>query len=156
MKTGRGWAFRWTLAGVAAVLGVAVVRLGARAVETLRTGLTGPEWVALLLLTGLFVYGEGIRALERRWVPFVVDRARSVSGRALPWRLLGPLYGMALVSTSGRLLLRAWAGVTAIVAAVLLVHALPEPWRGVIDFAVAAALLWGVIALLRALVREWQ
>lgn len=153
---GGGWTFRWAIVGVSAMLSVAVVRLGSRALETLRAGLSGPEWVALVLLTALFVYGEGVRALQRRWVPFVAERAREVSRSALGWRVLAPLYAMALVGARARVLVRAWAGVAAIVVAVLLVHAMPEPWRGVVDFAVAAALLWGVFALLGLLLGSSQ
>jgi hypothetical protein len=96
------------------------------------------------------VWGEGVRALERRWVPGVLARA-ALLGPAAPLRhrLLAPLYAMSLVGAPRRTLARAWLGVVLIVLAVFVVRALPEPWRGIVDTAVALALLWGLIAIVR-------
>lgn len=92
-----------------------------------------------------FAYGEGFRALAHRWVPRMDRRAREL-GRAAPihHRLLAPLYAMSLIGAPTRTLVRAWSGVALIVAAVLIVRMLPEPWRGIIDFAVAIALTIGL------------
>lgn len=142
----------WTVLGVSALFAFAVGRLGWHGLETIRQGLGGLEWTALVLLTVAFVYGEGYRALERRWIPGLIRRARALRfERSGLLRLLGPLHGMSLVGVDRRKLGRAWLGTTAIVAAILVVRALPEPWRGIIDFAVAAALAWGLVALLRRL-----
>jgi hypothetical protein len=140
----------WTLLGVGGLFGSATYRLGSRGLATIQDGLRGGEWAALILLTVVFVYGEGFRALERRWVPGLVSRAdylRREGGTVL--RLLAPLHGLALIGTVGRTRVRAWMGTTAIVLAVLLVRSLPEPWRGIVDFAVASALAWGLVAVLR-------
>lgn len=113
-------------------------------------GLAPAEWVALLLLTLVFVYGEGVRAIERRWVPHFVERARGVRHARNPLvRLLAPLYGLSLIAASRRELVKAWAGIAAIAGLVVLVQRFPHPWRGITDFAVAIALLWGLIAILR-------
>jgi hypothetical protein len=56
---------------------------------------------------------------------------------------------MLLVGAPRPTLARAWLGVAGIVLAVLLVRALPDPWRGIIDLAVAAALAWGLLVLVR-------
>ncbi|NIQ54710.1 MAG: hypothetical protein GWM92_06470, partial [Gemmatimonadetes bacterium] len=61
---------------VAAVFAWAVYRLGVRGIEAIRGGLDPLEWAALVALTLGFVYGEGLRALDRRWVPGLVARAR--------------------------------------------------------------------------------
>ena len=148
------FATAWAVVGVAAILGKAVLALGARGLDTLRAGLGPAETVALLALTALFVWGEGYRALQRRWVPHVIARVRLLRRDPTPVRVaLAPLYAMSLVGRPRKGLLRAWAGVAAIVAAVLLVRAFPEPWRGIVDFAVAAALAWGTVALLA---RGWR
>jgi hypothetical protein len=44
-------------------------------------------------------------------------------------------------------MIKAWGGTAAIVAAVILVRNFPEPWRGITDLAVAAALTWGLGAI---------
>lgn len=143
-------AYWWGIAGVGALLVNAVVQLGGRGLETMRAGLGPVEWLALLALTVAFVWGEGVRALGQRWVPGVVARAAELRPRSPRWhRILAPLYAMSLIGAGRRAAARAWLGVTLIVLAVLLVRALPEPWRGIVDVAVAAALLWGVIAMAR-------
>jgi len=138
--------------GVSALFSAAIWRLGGRGVTTIQAGLGGFEWVVLVLLTAVFVYGEGYRALDRQWVPGLIRRARALGHAGSAWlRLLGPLYGMALIGVERPRMLRAWAGTVAIVGAVLLVRLFPEPWRGIVDFAVAAALAWGLVGILRRL-----
>ncbi|MEX2610024.1 MAG: hypothetical protein WEA24_08775 [Gemmatimonadota bacterium] len=141
----------WALIGVGALFTNAALRLGARGVSVMRTGLTPLEWGILAALTVIFVYGEGVRALQRAYIPRLIERVRELrTERSVPLRLAAPLYAMALVGAPGRTLLRAWAGVSAIVLAVLLVRAFPDPWRGIVDFAVAAALAWATLALAAA------
>ena len=140
----------WTLIGVAALFASAVYRLGSRGVATIQAGLGWGEWSALVLLTVAFVYGEGFRALDRRWIPRLVERARLVGDDPrLFVRLLAPLYGLSLVGAGRDELVRGWLLTAAILGAVLIVRALPDPWRGIVDFAVAAALAWGLVAILR-------
>lgn len=142
------------MTGVAAVFIEAIVQLSRRGVATLRAGLDPLEWLAFALLFVAFVYGEGVRALARRWVPAMLARARAL-GPASPLheKLLAPLYAMSLIDASARTLVRAWIGVALIVLAVLAVRALPEPWRGIVDAAVAAALLVGLWAIVRGAFR---
>lgn len=139
----------WAIVGVSALFALAVARLGTRGLEGLTGGLTALEWGLLASLVVLFVVGEGWAALQRKWVPRVVSRARALrESDALHHRLLAPLYGMSLIGGKPRTCLRAWAGVAAVVLAVVLVRMLPDPWRAMIDLAVASALSWGLVALL--------
>ena len=150
MRHGPAIASGWAVSGVAGLFAWAVYRLGARGLETLRSGLGVFEWTAAVVLTAAFVYGEGLVALDRRWVPRLFERARRLRGerRLLP-RVLAPLYGLALLGSDRAEVARGWAGTLAIVVAVLVVRALPEPWRGIVDFSVAAALAWGLSAIVR-------
>jgi hypothetical protein len=139
----------WALLGVATLFAFAVYRLGRRGLEAIDGGLDPLQWAALVLLTVGFVYGEGVRALDRRWIPGLVRRARRLRGEGRLLQLLGPLYGLSLVGTERGDLVRGWLNTSAIVVAVLLVRSFPSPWRGIVDFAVAGALVWGMIAILR-------
>jgi hypothetical protein len=116
--------------------------------------LSALEWTALTLLTLAFVYTEGHRAIQKRFTPHLVDRLRVLqsSGSVIDC-IAAPLFALSLLHAPRRALLRAWAGVLAIVAAVFIVRAFPEPWRGITDLAVAAALSWGLVAILRAATR---
>ena len=138
----------WALGGVSLLFLLAVVRLGRRGVETVQAGLGPAEWTALIFLVLLFLVGEGWGALQRKWVPRVVQRAAELRrGSALHHRVLAPLYGMSLIGGCARSKARAWAGTVAIVMAVLVVRSFPEPWRGMVDLAVASALAWGLLAM---------
>ncbi|HSJ06720.1 MAG TPA: hypothetical protein VK936_08460 [Longimicrobiales bacterium] len=138
----------WGVLGVAFVFASAAFRLGERGVITMRAGLGPWEWAALAGLTAVFVYGEGVRALQRKYIPFVIRRVDAVRREHIVYRVLAPLHAMALVGAPPGILVRAWGGSLAIVAAVLIVRGFAEPWRGIVDFAVAAALSWGTVALI--------
>ena len=140
--------------GVAALFIEASVNLGRRGIITMRAGLDPLEWLALALLLIAFVYGEGVRALARKWVPAMVARACEL-GPASPaaHKALAPLYAMGLVGAERSTIVRAWLGVIAVVAAVLLVRMFAEPWRGIVDLAVAGALVVGLGAIVRAVMR---
>jgi hypothetical protein len=138
----------WGLTGVVALFTMAVVRLGARGIAAIADGLTMGEWIALLALTAVFVYGEGVRALQRKWVPWVVARLELLRTERRGWYLaLAPLHAMALIGAAPRLVAAAWAGSFTIFLAVLIVSRFPDPWRGIVDFAVASALAWATVAL---------
>jgi hypothetical protein len=147
----------WGVVGVALVFATAAYRLGERGLDTVRGGLAPAEWLALVLLTAVFVYGEGVRALQRRYVPHVIRRVTQLEREPRMWyRLLAPVHALSLIGADRGLLLRAWAGTFAIAAAVAVVRAFPEPWRGITDVAVAAALAWGTYALVRAALRAFR
>lgn len=147
----RGWTFGWGVAGVFVVLSWPALRLGTRGVATMRDGLSMLEWVALAALVVVFGYGEGVLALGRRWVPRALERTRRLSDspHRAHVRLLAPLHAMGLVGHRSDTLFRNWAGVGAIIGAVWVVRRLPDPWRGMIGFAVAVALAWGAWTLVR-------
>lgn len=145
----------WAVAGVVFLFGEAALRLAARGVATVRGGLSPLEWVVLIALTAAFVYGEGIMALQRKWVPYVLARIeRLPSEPFVGYRIGAPLYAMSLIGPPRRSVLRAWAGVTTIITAVLIVSRFPEPWRGIVDIAVASALTWGALALVHGAARR--
>lgn len=138
----------WALLGVSFVFLKSAMQLGVRGVLTMRAGMTTVEWALLVLITALFVYGEGVRALQRKYMPYVLRRIALLDGERVLNQLLAPLYALSLIGAPPRILARAWAGTAAIVAAVVIVRQFSEPWRGIVDFAVAMALAWGLVALL--------
>jgi hypothetical protein len=144
----------WAVGGVALLFVTAVVRLGARGVATMAGGLAPAEWLALIVITAVFVYGEGVRALQLKYLPRLLQRVAEVRAepRVLP-RVLAPLHALMLVYAPAATLVRAWAGSIAIVVAVVIVRGFAEPWRGIVDFAVAAALAWATVVLMAGAIR---
>jgi hypothetical protein len=115
----------WALSGIAVLFLFAAYRLGSSGLATVRAGLAIGEWAALIVLTVLFVYGEGRRALQQRWVPRVILRASDLRRQQVVlYRLLAPLYGLSLIGASPRNVVRAWALSAAILGAVLVVRML--------------------------------
>lgn len=146
----------WALIGLSAVFLNAIVRLGARALDTLAGGLTTGQWAVLVVLTLMFVYTEGIRGIQGRFAPRVAVRLHELlRRRRLHWDVLGPLYLLSLVGAPPRTLVRSWAGVTAIIIAVMIVRTFAEPWRGITDFAVVTALGWGLVAIIVRAIRSF-
>lgn len=150
-------AYLWGLAGVTLLLGTAVLRLGSRGLTTLQAGLEPAQWLILAGLTAGFVYMEGVRAFQQRWVPRVVGRLAALRTDRRAWyRALAPLHAMGFISPSVRTVALSWGGTALIVAAILVVSRFPDPWRGIVDIAVAAALLYGTLALIVAAARSWR
>lgn len=139
----------WSLVGVAAVFGWAVYRLGGRGMAAIQGGLTPVEWAALVAFTLFFVYTEGVLTFDRRWIPKLVLRSQRLGRESRTLQLLGPLYGLSLIGRDWKEVAKAWVGTALIVTAVLIVRQFPSPWRGIVDFGVAAALAWGMVSILR-------
>lgn len=153
-STRRGPAL-WALLGVTAMFVEAVWRLGLRALNTLNAGLSVAEWTALGTMLAIFGYYEGFRALHQRFMPALVYRAFSI-GPGGPAALLAPFTALALVNVPKASLRHGWLAVALIVAAVFVVRQFPEPWRGIIDGAVAFALSIGLVSLLGRFAARWR
>lgn len=144
----------WALLGVSALFGFAIVRLGARGLALPFGDLTLVEWGALLTSIVVFVYGEGVLALQRRWVPRVLERARALRrDKRRAFRVLAPLYAMSMVGASPRRILGGWSLFLGIATLAIAVQRLPAPWRGIVDLGVAGALAWGLVSLVAAALR---
>jgi hypothetical protein len=134
----------------AITLAEASYRLGERALLTVHEGLSAPQWALMLLSITAFGYGEGYRALHRRFFPHVIARASELAHRGergLRGYLTAPFYVVSLVQADKRALMRAWIGALLIVCAIFIVRAMPEPYRGIVDAGVAVALAIGLGSL---------
>lgn len=138
----------WGVTGIIAVLVYAIERLGRFVVEALDAGLTGPEWVVLLANVAFVGYAEGVRGFQRRFSPRVAARALHLYHQpGLARVLLAPFFCSGFFAATPRLLRLTWAGAALIVAVVIAVGQLPQPWRGIVDAGVLAGLGWGSLSL---------
>lgn len=138
----------WAAVAVAATFVEAIYRLGIRALDTIEAGLTLEQWGWLVSAMVGLTYVEGYRALQQRFIPRVVERAFSLEGSGnRTQKMFAPLFALSLIGAERWVLIRAWFSVALIIGAVFIVRSLPTPWRGIIDAAVAMALLWGLVAL---------
>ncbi len=151
-----GWiVVSWGICGVLVLLGNAIVRLTPIAVEALATEMSPLHWVVLAVWVVFMLYAEGWRGFHQRFSPRVVARAFHLGGapRLLPV-LFAPLYCMSLFASTRRGKIVAWALVGGITLLVLLVRAVPQPWRGFVDAGVVLGLGVGSLSIVWHTVRS--
>lgn len=138
----------WGLAGVFLLLMNAVVRLTPRALEPLRSGMTGWQW-ALYAASIIFnAYAEGYRAFQLQFAPRVVARALHLGRNPRPLHVaLAPIYCMALFHATRRRLIASWCVLVGVVILVIVINRVDQPWRGILDAGVVVGLTWGMIAM---------
>lgn len=149
--------FWWGVLGVIAILGNAIVRLTPLALHPIRTGTMGAaQWAVAIPWLVAMVWMEGINGFHRRFSPRVVVRARQLAHAPLWVRVMAPLASMGLLWGTRRRMIGSWMLVLGIVGLIVMVHQVPQPWRGVIDLGVVAGLLTGTLSVLWHAVRAAQ
>lgn len=146
----RNGLFLWAVGGVLLLLGQAIFRLSAVAWEALvHFELTGLEQMIAISWTLTSCYMEGYRGFQLRFVPRVLARAHHLSEHPDSISsVFAPLYAMAFFRATRRAKIVAWGVSLLVIAAILVVRSLPQPWRGIIDVGVVAGLSWGAVCLL--------
>jgi hypothetical protein len=140
----------WGIGGVLLSFVHAIVTLTPRAWAPIASGsLTTPQIVIYVGWVIVNAYGEGYRALHRKFCPRVVARAYHLAQHPTPLpALLAPFYCFSLFHASRRGLLKGWLLIAMIATFIVLLHFTPQPWRGIVDGGVIVALAWGALALL--------
>ncbi len=147
----------WGIAGVVVLLSTAVARLSPLAIEALRSGLSPLQWGALGASVATFAYGNGYRVFQRQWSPRIVARARALALDPTPARVaFAPFFCMAYFGATGKRKAIAWGVTLGVVILVVLVHRLPQPWRGIVDAGVVVGLSWAVLAIAWFALRAFQ
>jgi hypothetical protein len=138
----------WGIAGVFALLSMSIYRLGARALEAWDHGLTASHWAAVAVVVPLMAYSEGYRGFQQRFSPRTAARFRYLRESPDALRsLFAPLFALGLFHATRRLTITVWVLYVGIVALILLVRLVDQPWRGVIDASVVTGLGWGLASL---------
>jgi hypothetical protein len=139
----------WGFAGWSAILALAIARLSAFAVEGLAMELTPLQSVVLAANTGILAWAEGYRGFQKRFSPRAAARILYLRDHAdLPTALLAPLFCIGYFRATPRVLRLTWVGTALIVLLIVVVHRLPQPWRGIIDAGVVIGLTWGLVSFL--------
>jgi hypothetical protein len=143
------WIRVWGVFGVVALLIQALWRLTPIAWEPIAAGSLGAGQAAIYIAWVVFNgYLEGYRAFQKKFAPRVVVRAFYLSENPRPLHvILAPLFCMGLFHANARVQRVAWLTVVLIVAIVIVIERVPQPWRGIVDGGVVIGLLWGVVAL---------
>lgn len=144
-----GWlVFGWGVAGVALILLSPIVRLGAVALDAVRSGLTPLQWAVATVWCLFMVYAEGWRGFHKQFSPRVVVRGLALAAsRPLVPSILAPFTCMGLLHATKKRRIVAWSLLTGIVVLILLVRQLPAPWRGIVDLGVVLGLSTGLASI---------
>jgi len=145
---GRFGAF-WGLAGVVFLLGSAIYRLTLLAIDAFSYDWLWYHWFFFAFLLLFMAYAEGYRAFQQGFSPRVAARARYL--RDHPDALhafFAPLFCMAYFHAPKRRRIVSISVTAGIIALVLFVRLLPQPWRGIIDGSVVVGLTWGLVSLM--------
>ncbi len=139
----------WGIGGLALFLLTAVVRLIPIAIEALRMDLDAVHWIALAASVAGLGYYEGYRAFHKAFSPRAVARGLAVAADPRPLHvLLAPMHCMGLFHATRKRALVSWSVLLGVTGLVLVVRALDQPWRGIVDAGVVVGLSWGALSLL--------
>jgi hypothetical protein len=139
----------WGLSGVVLLLGYAIVRLLPAAIATFEQPLQWYHWVCLISFIVLMAYSEGYRGFQRAFSPRVAARLRYLYDYPRPWHvLLSPLFCIGYFYIQKRRRIVIYSISLSIVALILAVKFLSQPWRGMVDAGVVVGLTWGLVTLL--------
>jgi len=139
----------WGLAGVLALLASATLRLWPKAVESFSYSFVWYHWAALAAIVIGMAYAEGYKGFQKAFSPRTAARARYL--RQNPRILnvvLAPFFCMGYFHATKRRKITSISLTLGIVLLIIVVHFVPQPWRGIIDFGVVVGLAWGIVSLL--------
>lgn len=136
----------WGLLGISVFLGYAIIRVYAHACEALDVGLTPLQWGAAIAWCLFMLVAEGYRGFQKQFSPRVVARARYLKDNPHPLGVIfAPVFCIGFFHSTRKRKIVSWSLMIGITLLVILVHQLPQPWRGIIDFGVVLGLAYGLL-----------
>ena len=135
----------WGAVGVGALLVYAIARLLGFVAAGLEHSWQWPH-VAVAVGNGVFMaWSEGYRGFQLRFSPRSAARTKWLLHHPSVLRAaLAPLFVMAYFAAPRRRRIGVYALTVGIVAAIVLIQALPQPWRAALDIGVVVGLGWGL------------
>lgn len=139
----------WGLAGVLALLMSATLRLWPKAVDALSYPFAWYHWAALAAIVIGMAYAEGYKGFQKAFSPRTAARARYLRQHPrIGHIVLAPFFCMGYFHATKRRKITSISLTIGIIALIVLVYLVPQPWRGIIDFGVVVGLAWGIVSLL--------
>lgn len=138
----------WGFTGICLLFASAIYRLGSMALEMPLNSFAWYHWLALIACLAFMGFAEGYRGFQQNFSPRVAARIRYLQQHVTPLRaLLAPLFCMGFFHAQKRRQIVTFCLTGGIIALVLLVRLLEQPWRGIIDAGVVLGLSWGIVSL---------
>jgi len=139
----------WGVTGVVLLLASAVYRLSLTALGALSSSWLWYHMVFFLFVIAFMAFAEGYRAFQQRFSPRVAARAKYLMGHPKIFRVLfAPIFCMGFFHATKRRKITSISVTAGIIVLVLLVRAVPQPWRGIVDLGVVVGLTWGIVSII--------
>ncbi len=139
----------WGIAGVLLLLGSAVCRLAPLAFAAFSVPFQWYHWLAWVLSVLLMAHAEGYRGFQLHFSPRVAARARYLREHPrFVHVILAPLFCMGYIHATRRRKTISISLTAGIIVLILIVHHIPQPWRGIIDAGVVTGLAWGIVSVI--------
>lgn len=139
----------WGVTGVVLLLSSAVYRLSVVALGALSSSWQMQHWAFFLFVIAFMAYAEGYRAFQQRFSPRVAARAKYLLDHPDILRILfAPVFCMGFFHATRRRKITSVSVTAGIIILVLLVRAVPQPWRGIVDLGVVVGLTWGIVSII--------
>ena len=138
----------WGLAGVLALLASATLRLWPKAVDAFYYPFAWYHWTALVAIVIGMAYAEGYKGFQKAFSPRTAARARYLrQNPRIVHVVLAPFFCMGYFHATKRRKITSISLTIGIIALIVLVYLVPQPWRGIIDAGVIVGLAWGILSL---------
>ena len=139
----------WGIAGVLALLASATFRLWPKAVDAFSHPFAWYHWAALAVIVTGMAYAEGYKGFQKAFSPRTAARARYLRQNPRTMHVvLAPFFCMGYFYATRRRKITSISLTIGIIALIVLVYLVPQPWRGIIDAGVVVGLAWGIVSLL--------
>lgn len=136
----------WGLVGVSLILGWAIIRVYAHAGEALAAGLTPLQWGITVAWCLFMLVAEGYRGFQKQFSPRVAARARYLKENPRPIDVIfAPLFCIGYFRATRRRKISSWSLTIGLALLVMVIHQVPQPWRGIIDLGVVLGLAYGLV-----------
>ena len=138
----------WGIVGLVFLLSEAIYRLAPVAMATFDSALGPLQWVALVAWVATMLVLEGYRGFQKSFSPRVAARAKYLAEHPNVVRsLFAPFFCMGYFHATRSVQVRSILLTIGIVALVLGVRRVDQPWRGIVDLGVVVGLTWGIVSI---------
>lgn len=145
----------WGVGGAMALLSWGVARVFPHALEPALDGsMLAWHWALYLFMIVFNAWTEGYKTFQKSITPRVLARAQWVAEnpRRVP-TLAVPFFVAGFFAMQKRALIVRYIVIVIVVAVIVGMRFVPQPWRGIVDAGVVVGLGWGVVAMGVGLVR---
>lgn len=146
----------WAVFGLCGLLLFAIVRLSMVVAEGADVPWDWRHWAVAAANAAFMAWSEGYRGFQLRFSPRSAARVKWLLHHASGLStVLAPVFAMGYFNATPRRMVGVYGLTVFVVGAIVVVHALPQPWRAALDIGVIIGLAWGVASFLWSLKRTF-